>query len=71
VKKFGEQVVKPATKSIQAPQHDQDVVRLQETLSNKLGASVSIKANTNGAGVLKINYTSLDQLDDIIGRITR
>ncbi|MDO9150631.1 MAG: ParB/RepB/Spo0J family partition protein [Methylotenera sp.] len=71
VKKFGEQVVKPAAKSMQAPQHDQDVVRLQETLSNKLGASVSIKANTNGAGVLKINYASLDQLDDIIGRITR
>lgn len=48
-----------------------DVLRLQETLSDQLGASVSIKANANGAGVLKINYASLDQLDDIIAKIAR
>ncbi|WP_036301358.1 ParB/RepB/Spo0J family partition protein [Methylotenera sp. L2L1] len=71
VKKLGEQVEKPASKPNQAPKDDQDVLRLQETLSDKLGASVSIKANTNGAGVLKINYANLDQLDEIVGRITR
>lgn len=48
-----------------------DVLRLQETLSDQLGASVSIKANANGAGVLKINYASLDQLDEIIAKIAR
>lgn len=48
-----------------------DVLRLQETLSDQLGASVSIKANANGSGVLKINYSSLDQLDDIIAKIAR
>lgn len=48
----------------------QDILRLQETLSDQLGASVSIKAKANGAGVLKINYASLDQLDEIIAKIT-
>ncbi|PPC96852.1 ParB/RepB/Spo0J family partition protein [Methylotenera mobilis] len=71
VKKLGEQTDMPASKSTQAPKEDQDVLRLQERLSGTLGASVSIKANSNGAGVLKINYANLDQLDEIIGRITR
>lgn len=71
VKKLGEQTDRPASKSTQSPKEDQDVLRLQERLSGTLGASVSIKANSNGAGVLKINYANLDQLDEIIGRITR
>ena len=70
-KKLGEQTDSPASKSTLAPKEDQDVLRLQERLSGTLGASVSIKANSNGAGVLKINYANLDQLDEIIGRITR
>lgn len=49
----------------------QDVLRLQETLSDKLGAAVTIKAGASGAGVLKISYASLDQLDEIIARISR
>ena len=70
VKKVGEQ---PAVAKKTAPtvKEDADVIRLQETLSDRLGASVSIKASANGAGVLKINYTNLDQLDDIISRIAR
>jgi len=71
VKKLGEQTDRPGSKSTQARKEDQDVLRLQERLSGTLGASVSIKANSNGAGVLKINYANLDQLDEIIGRITR
>jgi len=47
----------------------QDILRLQESLSDKLGARVSIKAGAKGAGTLKINYASLDQLDEIIARI--
>jgi len=69
VKKLAEQPA--AAKPTPLVKEDQDVIRLQETLSDKLGASVSIKANANGAGVLKINYTNLDQLDDIISRIAR
>lgn len=59
------------SKTAPQAQSQQDVLRLQETLSDKLGATVNIKANANGAGVLKINYTSLDQLDEIIARIAR
>ncbi|MDP3678571.1 MAG: ParB/RepB/Spo0J family partition protein [Methylotenera sp.] len=71
VKKFNEQTIKPAQKLSQAPKVNQDILRLQDTLSDKLGASVSIKAGTNGAGSLKISYANLDQLDDIISKITR
>lgn len=49
----------------------QDILSLQTTLSDKLGAAVSIKATASGAGTLKINYANLDQLDDIISKITR
>lgn len=48
-----------------------DVLRLQEALSDKLGASVSIAAKKNGAGIMKISYASLDQLDEIIAKISR
>ena len=48
----------------------QDVLRLQETLSEQLGATVSIKAEANGSGILKISYANLDQLDAIIAKIS-
>ncbi len=50
---------------------NRDVLALQNTLSEKIGAVVSISAKTSGAGTLKINYSSLDQLDDIIAKISR
>ncbi len=46
-----------------------DLLRLQEDLSTKLGASVNIKPGKKGAGKLVITYSSLDQLDGILGRI--
>ena len=48
-----------------------DVMALQNTLSEKIGAVVSISAKANGAGTLKINYSNLDQLDEIIKKISR
>lgn len=47
-----------------------DVLALQNTLSEKIGTSVNISAKQNGSGTLKINYTNLDQLDDIIRKIS-
>jgi ParB family transcriptional regulator, chromosome partitioning protein len=67
VKKLGEE---DKTKS-QKTGVNRDVLALQNTLSEKIGAVVSISANANGAGTLKINYNNLDQLDDIIKKITR
>jgi ParB family chromosome partitioning protein len=48
---------------------DRDVVRLEEDLSEKLGASVHISANRKGAGRLSIDFASLDQLDALLERI--
>lgn len=51
------------------PTVDRDVQRLQDTLAEALGAGVTIEAGKNGAGVLKIRYANLDQLDSIIAKL--
>lgn len=49
---------------------DRDVLRLQETLSENLGANVTIESSKNGAGTLKIRYANLDQLEAIIAKLS-
>jgi ParB family chromosome partitioning protein len=51
------------------PTKTQDIKRLEQDLSDKIGASVEIKAGNNGAGVVKISYASLDQLDGLLARL--
>jgi ParB family chromosome partitioning protein len=46
-----------------------DVLRLQNNLSEKLGAKVEIKQLASGKGQLVIGYNSLDELDGIIDHI--
>lgn len=48
---------------------DRDTLRLQEDLASRLGAKVSIDHKKNGAGKLIIAYSSLEELDGIIGQI--
>lgn len=48
---------------------DPDTQRLQNTLSEKLGAPVTIKHQSSGNGKLTINYHSLDELDGILQQI--
>ena len=48
---------------------DRDVLRLQDSLSEALGAGVTIETSKNGAGILRIRYASLDQLDSIISKL--
>lgn len=48
-----------------------DVAILEERLSDVLGATVTISGKANGAGTLKIQYSHLDQLDDIIAKLSR
>ena len=67
VKKLGLE----AKPNLQKSTVNHDVLALQNTLSEKIGAVVSIAARANGAGTLKINYSNLDQLDEIIQKITR
>lgn len=59
----------PAKKA--AKPADRDVLRLQEELAQKLGTSVQIKSGSKGRGSLVIRYASLDQLDQILNRISR
>ena len=49
---------------------NRDVMALQNTLSEKIGAVVSISAKASGAGTLKISYSNLDQLDEIIAKLS-
>lgn len=53
-------------KDAAASKEDRDLVRLEEELSDKLGAAVSIRANRKGAGRMTIEFTNLDQLDGIL-----
>ncbi len=48
---------------------DRDLLRLQEELSDGLGASVAIRSNKKGAGKVTIEFGSLDQLDGLIARL--
>ena len=48
-----------------------DILALQNSLSEKIGTTVNISAKKNGAGTLKISYSNLDQLDDIILKLSR
>lgn len=50
-------------------QRDRDVVRLEEELSERLATNVHISTNRKGSGRLTIEFTDLEQLDGILGRI--
>ena len=57
-----------------APKHKKakparDIIRLQEKIADRLGASVEIRHGAKGAGKLGIAYKTLDQLDGILSKI--
>ncbi len=53
----------------QPPKRDRDLLRLQESVSAKLGAQVIIKPGKKGAGNVVIHYASLEQLDGILAKL--
>jgi len=55
--------------SSQKPALNPDVERLQISLGERLGAKVELKHNAKGKGKLVISYSSLDELDGILGHI--
>jgi ParB family chromosome partitioning protein len=65
--KLVSQIEHPAPKKMKKP--DRDLLRLQEDVSERLGAQVAIKPKKNGQGNIVIHYTSLDQLDDILSKL--
>ena len=51
------------------PKHDRDLLRLQEEVSDRLGAQIIIKPGKKNAGNVHIHYNNLDQLDEILTRL--
>ncbi|HQU97697.1 MAG TPA: ParB/RepB/Spo0J family partition protein [Nitrosomonas sp.] len=64
--KIVNKINKPITKIDK--KQDRDLLRLQEEISQRLGTQVTIKANKNGHGSIVIQYSNLDQLDDILNK---
>ncbi len=56
----------PPQKTEGAPQDNRDLERLEEELSDKIGATVKVSANRKGVGTLTIRFASLDQLDGLL-----
>ena len=62
-----QQILNPPKKTDQPV--DRDLLRLQEELSDGLGAAVTIRTTKKGAGRVTIEFASLDQLDGLLGRL--
>ncbi len=70
-----EQLVRKQLNPVEKPQsgggrQDPDIKRLQEELSERIGAPVAIESKIGGKGKLVISYTSLDELDGILSKIS-
>ena len=53
------------------PAYDADTARLENDLSERLGAVVHIEPGRQGAGRIVIRYSTLDQLDGIVTRFAK
>jgi len=63
-------MLQPASDEKKQPvAEDPDVKKLEGSLSEDLGAPVSISHNAKGKGKLVINFSDLDQLDGILAKI--
>ena len=58
----------PKTK-LPAPAPDRDILRLEEEIADRLGATVKIKANKKGVGAVTIQFGNLDQLDGLLEKL--
>ena len=53
------------------PKHDRDLLRLQEEISARVGAQVTIKPGKKNSGNVTIHYSNLEQLDEILTRLRK
>ncbi|MDG1165487.1 MAG: ParB/RepB/Spo0J family partition protein [Porticoccaceae bacterium] len=59
-----------ATETTQKPEaSNPDIMRLQEELSEKLGAAVSIQHSAKGVGKMIFKYNSVDELEGILAHL--
>jgi ParB family chromosome partitioning protein len=59
----------PAVEKKTSATANQDILNLQQQLSEKLGAAVKIQHGAKGSGKLTIGYNSVDELDGILNHI--
>jgi ParB family transcriptional regulator, chromosome partitioning protein len=60
---------RPAIKTAAARQRDADTIALERDLSSRLGLPVRLQPKAGG-GTLSIGYRSLEQLDELVRRLT-
>ncbi|RKT51212.1 chromosome segregation DNA-binding protein [Azonexus fungiphilus] len=63
-----QQIVNPPKQGA-TPPVDRDLLRLQEEISDAVGATVAIRSNKKGAGKITIEFGDLEQLEGILGRL--
>lgn len=61
----------PSQRRGAATERNRDMERLEEELSDALGAVVTLQADAKGRGKLVVGFSSLDQLDGILARLRR
>ena len=61
----------PAAKNRKKPEADRDLRRLEEEVSEKLGARVEIKADSKKGSKLLIHFASNDQLNEFIDKLIK
>ena len=63
-----QQIIQPPKPAAEQPV-DRDLLRLQEEISDRLGAAVAIRSSKKGSGKITIEFGDLDQLEGILGRL--
>lgn len=63
-----QQIIQPPKPAAEQPV-DRDLLRLQEAISDRLGAAVAIRSSKKGSGKITIEFSDLDQLEGILGRL--
>ena len=66
--KNGEQEISPS-KEKKRTSKDVDTIAFEEELSTALGLKIELDSSNGESGVLKIYYKSLEQLDDVCGKL--
>ena len=66
--RLAQQALNPKSK-LPAPPPSRDLLRLEEEIADRLGATVKIKANKKGAGAVTIQFGDLDQLEGLLDKL--
>lgn len=49
--------------------HDPDISRLEQKLSDQLGANITIQHSQNGSGRMQVRYSNLDEFEGIVEKL--